>query len=425
VGHRGCNTAERAVTFYAEKSLAHGRVRFGVSPRHSLDEIDRDASLSTGPSGEFLRRRTRGFFYGDKPEIGAPTVRQPLSIDRTPFWESLSGEGTRSIVYYTLMAVGVLIALLGLANLAKGRGIGWLPFLLGLAIAAVPIVLTATKRRQIRAQEAKARAEREDRERRERERLDAYAHALQIVRENPTDENLEAALQERQNLEVSYKFWVPLAKRTVLHIGFDALSRLGPSRAKEVSDLMSHAAEKVGLERADASDVKLDLYRVLTWHLLADDRLGDTQNAQLESLRSGLGVSQERAPLELQAIDEFNRLRGIDRDNLPRQNCDMKLAFHEYCIHSTGGKLFGERSNEIGSGTVYLTNKRLVVGTRKAIDIPLSQIDDVEVDLDTHRMTITVARPAKPVILQVEQPIYTAALIDIATTLDERQKGFT
>lgn len=424
MGHRRCNTAERAVTFYVEKSLAHGRVRFGVSPRHSLDEIDRDPSLSTGPAGEFLRHRTRGFFQADKPEIGAPAVPQSLTIDRTPFWESLSGEGPRSIVYYTLMAVGALIALLGLANLARGRGIGWLPFLLGTAIAAVPIVLTAAKRRQIRAQEAKARAEREDRERRERERLDAYARALQTVRENPTDENLEAALSERQNLEVPYKFWVPLAKRTVLHLGFDALSRLGPAKAKEVSDLISHAAEKVGLERADANDVKLDLYRVVMWHLLADDRLGETQNAELESLRSGLGVSQERAPVELQAVDEFNHLRGIDRDSLPRQQCDMKLAFHEYCIHHTPGKLFGERSNELGAGTVYLTNKRLVVGTRKPVDVPLSQIDDVEVDFDSNRLTIGVARPAKPVILQVEQPIYTAALIDIATTLDERPKGF-
>jgi hypothetical protein len=395
-----------------------------VSPRHSLDEIDRDPSLSTGPSGEFLRRRTRGFFYSDKPEIGAPTVRTPLTIDRTPFWDSLAGEGPRSIVYYTLMAVGALILLLGLANLAKGQAIGWLPFLLGLVIALVPIVLTANKRRQIRTQEEKARAEREERERRERERLDSYGRALQTVRENPTDENLEAALRERQNLEVPYKFWVPLAKRTVLHIGFDALSRLGPAKAKEVSDLMSHAAEKVGLERADANDVKLDLYRVLIWHLLADDRLGETQTAQLESLRSGLGVSQERAPVEVQAVDEFNRLRGIDRDSLPKQPCDMKLGFHEYCIHSTPGKLFGDRGNEIGAGQVYLTNKRLVVGTRRPVDVPLSQIDDVEVEIDGHRMTIGVARPAKPVILQVEQPIYTAALIDIATTLDERPKGF-
>ncbi len=424
MGHRRCNGCVCAVTFYVEKSLAHGRVRFGVSPRHSLDEIDRDEALSTGPAGEFLRHRTRGFFFADTREIGAPTVAQPSILARTTLWDALTGEGTRSLVYYALMGVGAILFLLGLAVLARKGMSGFFEILIGLAMIAGPIVVTAQKRRQIRLEDERVRAQREERERRDREILDSYARALHAVRENPSDENLAAALHERQNLEVPYKVWLPLAKRTVLQIGFDALARLGPSEAKQVSDLISHAAEKVGLERADAKDVKLDLYRVLIWHLLADDRLGEAQLAELEALRKGFGVAEESAPLEAQIMEEFNTLRGIDRDSLPRKECQIKLGFHEYCIHSTSGALFSERGIERGSGPFYLTNKRVLLALTKPVEVPLSQIDDVDVNVDTNRLTIGVARPVKPVIVSVEQPIYTAALIDMATTLDERPRGF-
>jgi hypothetical protein len=423
MGHHRCNASGRAVTFYVEKSLAHGRIRFGVSPRHSVEEIDRDASLSTGATGEFLRHRTRGFFFADTREIGAPPAPQASTLSRTSFFDSLAGEGTRSLLYYGLMAAGAILLLLGFAVVARGRPAGWVEVLLGLALIGAPIVITAQRRRQIRIEEERDRAQREERERRERERLDSYLRALQAVRENPSDENLDAALRERQNLEVPYKIWLPLAKRTVLQIGFGALSRLGPSDAKQVADIMSRAGEKVGLERADVNDVKLDLFRVVIWHLLADDRLGETQAAQVEALRKGFGIS-EAAPVDGEVIEQFQTLRGIDREKLPRQECDMRLGFHEYCIHTTRGKVFNEKGREMGSGPFFLTNKRIFAGLKKPVESPLSQIDDVEVNVDTNRLTIGLARPAKPIIMEVEQPVYTAALVDMATTLDERPKGF-
>lgn len=412
------------MTFYVEKSLAHGRVRFGVSPRHVVEEIDQDPLLSTGKAGEFLRRRTRGFFFADTYAIGAPSAPQASSLARTPFLESLIGEGNRNPVVLAFLGAGAIFILLGLLVLAKRGAPGLVEIIIGLALIATPVVLTAQKRRQVRVQEDKVRAEHEERERRERERLDAYARALEAVRENASEESLAAAARERQNLEVPYRVWVPLAKRTVLQIGFDALARLGPAEAKQVSDLMSHAGERVGLERADTYDVKVDLYRIVIWHLLADDRLGRTQIEQLQALRSGFGVSDEDAPVEVRSMEQFDLLRGIDRTNLPRKECQMQLGFHEYCIHSTQARVFTEKGIDRGSGPLFLTNKRVIVSVKKAVDIPLMQIDDVEVNIDTNRLTIGIARPAKPVVMEVEQPVYTAALIDIATTLDERPKGF-
>lgn len=415
------------MTFYVQKSLAHGPIRFGVSPRLTLDDIDSDSGLSTGKSGEFLRRRTQGFFIADTRPIGAAVIPTEPSISRTPFWTSLRGEGARGIGYLALMTLGTIFLLLGFGVVvrhAAHRGAGWFEMILGAVMIAVPIVLTARKRQQIRQEEEKARAEREEREARHRAMLESYTAALTRLRENPNDENLAAAARERQALDLPYEIWAPLARRTVLQIGFAELARLSPARAREAAALISRAATATGVSDSDQIDTTVDLYRIFVWHLLADDRLGRAQSAQLSMLRQGLGIAEKDVSAETEAVEEFRRLQGIGLQNLPRTSCSIPLKFHEYCIHGTRGTLLNQKGVALGTGSLAVTNKRVFIDVRKGIEIELTQIDDIEVDVDANLLTIHAARPKKPVVMRVEQPIYTAALIDLATAIDERPKGF-
>ncbi|HET7707082.1 MAG TPA: hypothetical protein VFM36_13425 [Thermoanaerobaculia bacterium] len=411
------------MTFYVRKSLAHGPIRFGVSPRLPLDEIDDDPSLSTGPGGEFLRRRTHGFFLADSRAIGAPDIPKPSSIASTPFWMSMAPEDPRGWALIGMMGVGALFLLLGLAVLINKGPQGIIPLLLGLALIGVPIFITAQKRNAIRSQEDRERAEREERDRINREGMASYATALERVREDPSESNLLAAAREREKLELPYKHWRPLAKRSVLHIGFGALAQLGPKGAKEVGRLIERAGSSVGLDKADSRDVKVDLYRVAVWHLLADDRLGTVQAGEMETLRQGFGITDEHLEQELAAIEEFDRLRGITRDELPREECGISLQFREHCIYTTPCRVLSKKGGH-DEGRIILTNKRLIVEGRRRIELALPRIDDVEVDTDTHLLRVVAARPDPPIELQTQQPIYSAALIDIATTIDERPKGF-
>jgi hypothetical protein len=291
---------------------------------------------------------------------------------------------------------------------------------------ATPIVLTARKRQQIRAQEEKERAEREEQERRHRAMLEAYTSAVQALRENPSEENLAAAKRERDALDLPYEIWSPLAKRTVLQIGFDALARQGPSAAKQVSELMTRASNAVGLDAAGEAETKLDLNRALTWHLLADDRYGDVQAGSLSEIRKGFQIADGDLPVESQLTDEFKMLRGITSKDVPRPQCSgIRLGFREYCVHSSRGTLMNKKGAPRGTGALFVTNKRVVIDVGKPMEIPLTQIDNVEVDVDANTLAIQAAKPHQPFVMQVEQPIYTAALIDIATSIDDRPKGFS
>jgi len=423
------------VAFYIRKTLALGPIRFGVAPRKPLESIDSDAALSTGAKGEFLRRQTRAFFFADNRSTPGATLPVTRGISGTPFWKSVFDGTTRGWIFLASTILGVILLLLGVAVIARKGPQGWVEVILGLAAIVTPLVMTAQTRRKIREQEERDRAAREEEERRNREMLAAYTTALDNLRASPNDVALGAAAREREALTLPYEIWSGLARRTVVAIAFDALHRLGSEKASEVNDLVTRASRAVGLSPADELGVKVDLYRTAAWHLLADDRAASAQEASLRQLREGLELGENDVPLELSAVDEFARLRGYSRDHAPKTDCPFPLGFHEYCLHVAKGSILKRTKARVDKKrieklvpdepcTLIVTNRRLILDAKKRTEILLPKIDDVELDADENVLAIRAAKGIKPLDLQLDDPIYTGTVIDIATSLNERPRGF-
>lgn len=425
------------MAFYVRKSLAHGRIRFGVAPRKRLEEIDSDPSLSTGPAGEFIRRKTSGFYFAEnRLQSGGPDFPTGTDKASTSLLRSVYDGTTRGWVFLGMTILGlILLLLLGLANVAQGNRAGWAFVILGAILIAIPFVMTAQVRRKIREQEERERAAREEEEQRNRAILAAYIEALENLRKDPSDDTLDAVAAERQQLDLPYEIWSGYARNTVLHLGFETLHRLGPVRAADMNDLITRAARAAGLKPAHELAIKLDIYKTTVWHLLADDRLGEAQAEELKHIRKGLDIWDKDVPEELHAMNEFDRLRGVARTNLPRGECQIPLNIHEYCIHATKGSVMKVVKQRIdgkptesrvpdASADILITNRRVIVNAKKQRDIPLPKIDDIELDMDEYVMTIKSARDIGPVYLQMEDAIYTAALLDMATTIDDRPRAF-
>ena len=387
------------MTFFVRKRLALGPIRFGVAPRQRVEDIDDDPALSTGPGGEFVRRGAKkGFFFGDTTRFAEPSLPVAKSISSTPFWSSLKPH----LGFVALMAAGVVFVLLGLAVVARKGPQGWVEIILGIAMIATPIVLTARERQAIREKEERERAEREAVEKRNRELLAAYTAALDRVRRERTPEALAALAREHEALTLPDEIWVPAARRTALLIGFDELAKREPA---EVARLVDDVARAAGLTDDDAKAIKADIYRTVLWHLLADDRLGDAQEARLRTLAEALGHGGDES-----AAEQFRRLRGITAKTLPQSDAPVPLAFQERAIHN--------------AGSLVVTNKRLIILGKKQIDIPLPQLNDIDVDVDDNVLTVDNAVTKKPIAVSVEDPIYTAALLELAAGVDQRPKGF-
>ena len=408
------------MSFYVEKKLATGSFRFIVARRRELTSIDDNPEMSTGASGEFVRHRDEMFYVADHRPIRKPELPQPRSVATTPFWTSLVDGTPKGWAYLAMIVAGFLLILLGFSVVISKGPQGWMPVILGLALIIVPVVLTANHRRVIHGAEERRRSERAERDKRDRELLAAYSGTLDQMRDTPNDETLDAVRREREKLDLPYSIWGDAACSSVLQVGFGLLAQVGPDRANEVAALMDRASRAAGLVDEDAIAVKHAIYATILWHYLADDRLGTAQLRVVRAVQTGLGIAPADVPVETSSEGQFERLRGIDHRNVPHAETSQPLQLREYAILSVTAPVNG------GAATnVHLTNKRLMIEGAKHHEIAVTTIDDIEVDADTNVVTLRIVDTKAPIILRVEEPVYFASLVSLATTLDERPKSFT
>jgi hypothetical protein len=408
------------VAFSVQKILATGSFRFVARRRRELSSIDDDLSLSTGPTGEFVRHRDEVFFAADHRPIRRPELPKPRSIATTPFFRSVFDGTSRGYGFIALTVVGILFVFLGFANVVKGNNAGWVLVILGLIMAAVPVALTANKRRIVRAEEMRREKERAERDAREREMLAAYAATLDALRDSVDDQTLAAVRREREKLDLPYSIWGDAARSTVQQVGFQQLEKVGTARAAEIAALMDRASAAAGLVQEDVSGVKHALYSTVLWHFIADDRLGTAQKKIVRELQSGMGITDEDVPVDTTSEAQFERLRGIDHRNVPRCQASVQLQHHEYCIHASAAEVTGIA----GNATAVITNKRVIVQTAKPEEVAIASVDDIEVDADASTVTVQVSGRKRPLVLKTAEPVFFASMLSLSTTLDERPKGF-
>jgi hypothetical protein len=407
------------MSFTVQKNLGNSVFRFAVGRRREFRSIDGNMELSTGPTGEFVRHRPEIFYSADLRQIHKAEMPKPRSaVATTSFWTTLGEGGMKN---YALIGVGALFLLLGLAVAASDRPAGAVMFwiVLGLAAIAVPIVTTAVKRRSIRAAEERKSRERIERDQRNAEMLAAYTESLEQLRDNPDDAALARVLAENEKLDLPYAVWADNAIGTVLHVGFSTLAKVGAERSAEVAALMDRASDAAGLITEDARAVKQALYSTILWHFVADDRLGAEQLKIVRAIQQGFGVTAEELPVDSSSEAQFERLRGVDHRNAPRCTTTVPLSLNEYCMYSAPVRMGGGTERN-----ALITNKRLIIEGDKPIDVPVPKIDDIFVDADQHLVSMRAPDLKRPLEFRAGEPVYLAAMLDLATRLDDRPKGF-
>lgn len=406
------------MSFTVQKNLGNSVFRFAVGRRREFRSLDHNTELSTGPTGEFVRHRPEIFYSADLRQIHKAEMPKPRSVVSTSFWSTLSEGGKSNFV---LLGVGALFVLLGLSAALSDKPAGavmlWL--VLGIVAIAVPLVRTLQKRRSIRLAEERKTRERVEREQRNAEMLAAYTDALEQLRENPNDASLARVMAENEKLDLPYAVWADTAIGTVLHVGFSTLAKVGPERAAEVAQLMDRASDAAGLIAEDAKAVKQALYSTILWHFMADDRLGEEQLKIVRFIQQGFGLTPEELPVDTSSESQFERLRGVDHRNAPRCNAQVPLNLNEYCMYTAP-----IRMGESAERNAIVTNKRFIIDGDKPIEVPVPKVDDIYVDADQHLVSMRAPDLKRPLEFRAAEPIYLAAMLDLATRLDDRPKSF-
>lgn len=419
------------MSFYIRTSFASGGIRFGVTPRAAAEQsADQGSPFSTGPKGEYRRQGKSGLFFADEKAAGA------TAASKSGFKGKFQLALTRS--HYVMLGFGALLLLLGAIVLLKGKTApGMVEIIIGAGLIATPFILSAKRRRELKAQEESERAGREAEETRNREMVGAFASRLETLRERNDAAALEAIRKERMERNIPYDAVAAMARDAVSSLAFRILTRFESLGPQGLASEIDAAIAAVGLSESDSSDVKLDFYRHLVWHLLADDRLTDGRERTLLAIKNALGLTDAEASKELAAITEFRRLSGINRFSLPQSECSIPLKFQEACYHKTSGNAVKQKMDKIkgADGSVrrtlrwiekeplalFITSKRLVLGGKRSKEVPQSKIYDLELDADTNILTIGTDERKHPIQLRVADPIYTAALLDMVAFVGRKE----
>ena len=94
----------------------------------------------------------------------------------------------------------------------------------------------------------------------------------------------------------------------------------------------------------------------------------------------------------------------------------MKLK-REKTTTAEGSKQVIERWVEARKCDLFVTNKRVIIRDRKQRDVLLHKIFDVEVDADLDLLMLTTSDPKNPHEVSLSDSIYTARVIDIASSM--------
>lgn len=418
------------MSFYVRTSFANGAVRFSVTPRSAAQEASgQGGPFSTGPEGEYLRQGKSGLFFADEKSTGATAAAKSGFKGR--FHLALTP------AHYAMIGFGALLVILGLAVLLRKGLHGIVEIVIGAALIATPFILTAKKRRELKAQEERERAEREAEEARNREMVGAFAARLQTLRQRNDPATLEAIRKERTERNIPYPAVAAMAREAVTSLAFRILNRFESLGHRGVAAEIDAAIAAVGLTGDDGREVKLDFFRRLVWHLLADDRLSDSRERTLMEMKSALGISDDEASRELASIADFRRLRGISPISLPHRECNVPLKFQETCYHQTAGHRVKQKSEKKKEpeGAVrrtlrwiddeaiqlFVTSKRLILQGKRSKEIPQAKIYDLELDADNGILTIGTDERKRPVQVRVSDPVYTAAVLDMMSSVGRKE----
>ncbi|MHB0968458.1 MAG: hypothetical protein ACYC7A_08735 [Thermoanaerobaculia bacterium] len=371
------------------------------------------AFWSTGPAGEFRRHGSLGLYYSESSasSVAASEIKRK---DRSAF--DLRAFRPWMLV---LIGLGALLVLLGLLVVIRKGPAGWVEVVLGAAMVATPFVMTAKQRRDARAAAERERLARAEEEERRKRTAGEFAAQVERLHADVTVGELETLRATREQREIPLEAYAHLAEAVILRIGFDLLVERGLPPG-DVSNRVIRIGEVLGLPDAQIAALRTQIYQKIVWQLLADRRLTPQHHARLDEVRRGLGV-EGAADLESSAIAQFEKIDALDPATLPKLH-DVAARPSERAVHQTPATIVNGKGAE--SGSLLITSRRVALRGKKEIDIPVEFIYDVEVDADRNLLRIVERdRKEKTYDIVVPDPIYTAALVQIAAAMPRKPAG--
>jgi hypothetical protein len=194
--------------------------------------------------------------------------------------------------------------------------------------------------------------------------------------------------------------------------------------------LLEKVEQVLDLDAAFRDEARLDAYRHVFFQAIADRDLSDAEEHALDGIRQRLDVTPTALAAELDALARLHELRQVRSGQLPVVQPSVRLPQSESCHLEAPGRLLKEKSLRTfhsggqrytvrgltvdKEGTLYVTNKRILLVHGGTTSIRFDKILDVEVDYDRNLLEITKDGSSSPVLITTPDCVTAGAIIAAA-----------
>jgi hypothetical protein len=174
-------------------------------------------------------------------------------------------------------------------------------------------------------------------------------------------------------------------------------------------------------------ETKLEIFKSYYMNAIEDRLITDSEINTLLSIIKGLGIEPSEIKNEMQTVKEIIRIQSLKHPLSPISTLPITIQKSEIAFYSANGKVLSKKKAPRNSSSEYeygvrregnlvVTNKRVLVVSDGTTSVDISDILDVDVDIDNNFIIISKGKSDTPTIIQTDEALYCGKIIDIIKT---------
>ena len=172
------------------------------------------------------------------------------------------------------------------------------------------------------------------------------------------------------------------------------------------------------------TETKTEIFRLYYLDAIADREITDDELSTLNNIAAALKIPSDEIKGEMAIVDEIVRMQNLRIPLTPLDSAPVKIQKSEMPFYSAQGKVLSRKKAKKGSGReceysvkrdgkLVVTNKRLLVVDEGTTAIRLSDVLEVDVDLDNKLIVISKQSSSIPIFIETKESLYCGRIIDL------------
>lgn len=384
--------------FFIRKSFRAGPVRLNLSKGgFGLSAGVKGARIGTGPRGSYVHAGRKGLYYRKSLKNGK----------RTKYAETFS-DGSGCLTF-----VGIILGLFVVVYLVRWLLENPVVFFSAAGIGIIVAGTIAYRNLQRRLRINKLKRHYDDIF--VRGTLPATAEQIEQLRD------LKTRLLRNKKTKPS----VERIERNIYEALLDQILDDGIITPDEKT-LIEQLESVVTIDEDFKKETKQEIFRLAYLDAIADREIMREEIKTLENIIIGLGITPEEIKDELSVLREILRAQRLSLPLPPSPNVSIKLPGNETPYYASVARVLSRRKAGRGTDMEYeysvrregefvITDRRVLVVAEGATAVKLSDVLDVDVDLDNRMIILSKSTSSQPVLLQTKEPLYAGRMIDLLT----------